>query len=236
MKGSPTNQECEIKLLLSGDEYDRLHADLPNPLSEVRQHNLFLDTKDRQLSARRWALRLRREERPDEASRLIATVKGPTTRVAGAARRIEVEAPADDTLWPSARQGDLAPESIGGPVGDYLRRELGLRSSLFPVLAFTNQRTTFELMLDGVARLVELDRTQYATGEIDHELELELELDSAPDAPDAPLSEAMATLEIHSVFVLLSNVLAAHGIEAKRSSSGKFSRGLRYAADSVERV
>jgi len=70
---------------------------------------------------------------------------------------------------------------------------------------------------------VELDRTQYPTGEIDHELELELD-------PTASSSEAMATLEIHATYVALARVLADHGIDAKRSVGGKFSRGLRYGA------
>ncbi len=227
MTKTPANLECEIKLTLSAEQYRRLHSDLPHQISEVSQHNLFLDTEDRQLSARRWTLRLRREERPDESARLIVTVKGPTTKIAGAVRRTEVEAAADDSLWQRAREGSLRPELIEGTVGEFLRQELDLHSSVVPGLEFTNRRTTFELLLDGVSHRVELDRTQYATGEIDHELELELALEPGPVDP---LGDAMATLKIHSVFVLLTKVLATHGIEAKRSAAGKYSRGLRYAA------
>ncbi len=225
MKRGPANLECEIKLALSAQEYQRLQAALGDPVCEVLQDNLFLDTKERQLSAGRWALRLRREKHADETARLIFTVKGPATKLAGAVRRTEIESQADNSLWQRARAGDLPPELIEGAVGEFLRRELDLRHSLAPVLLFSNQRTTFQQTLDGTSRLVELDRTQYPTGEIDHELELELELD-----PTESSSEAMAALEIHATYVALARVLAAHGIETKRSVGGKFSRGLRYGA------
>jgi inorganic triphosphatase YgiF len=217
------NLECEIKLALSADQYHRLRDALGGPISEVRQHNLFLDTGDRQLSAGRWALRLRLEELTDETSRLIVTLKGPATKRAGAVQRTEIEGPADDTLWKCALAGDLHPEAIKGAPGEFLRRDLALRGTLGPVLRFSNHRTTFGVTLDGSDRLVELDRTQYATGEIDHELELELE-------PTESLSDTMATLEIHAAYVSLSDLLTTHGIEATRSVSGKFSRGLHYAA------
>lgn len=219
---NPANQECEVKLTLDPPAYLRLLSALEDRVDEVTQRNLFLDTPDRQLSALRWALRLRREDRTDEPTRLIVTVKGPATRVAGAVQRTEVEGPAELALWQRARSGGLHLEDITAPPRDQLRRSLDPHAPLVPVLDFENHRTTFRLELGGEERLVELDRTQYPTGEIDHELELEIH---APQSR-AP---AEAMLEIHAVSRALEALLHRHGIQAVPSETGKYSRALRYS-------
>jgi inorganic triphosphatase YgiF len=223
---SSTGVECELKLALAPDDYLRLRDSLPGRLGEVTQRNLFLDTADGQLAAGRWALRVRRERSAGEPPRVIVAVKGPAARVAGALRRVELEADADDSLWQRALAGSLAADAIDGPPGDFLRRELSLRPPLPPVLEFTNLRTTFGLDLAGAPRLLELDRTQFATGEVDHELELELKLELELEIA---LSEAELVLEVKAVSAALEALLADHGVRATPSAGGKYSRALRYA-------
>lgn len=217
-----TGVECELKLALTPADYERLRDALPGRRGDVEQRNLFLDTAEGRLAADHWALRVRRESGGGDPTRVIVAVKGPVTRVAGAVHRTELETDADDALWHLALAGSLSSDAIGGPPGDFLRRELSLRAPLRRVLEFTNLRTTFGLDLAGAPRLLELDRTDFATGERDHELELEL-------APTDVLSEAETLLEVKAVWADLEALLAEHGVGAKPSAGGKLSRALRYA-------
>jgi len=221
-----TGVELELKVSLTPAGYERLRSSLPGRRDDVEQRNLFLDTVDARLAASRWALRLRRQTVGGDPTQVIVTVKGPTTRVAGAVRRTELETDADDALWQAALAGSLSSDEVGGPPGDFLRRELGPRAPLRRVLEFTNHRTTFGLDLAGAPRRLELDRTDYATGERDHELEVEVEPDLASSGA---VAEAKALLEVKAVWADLEALLAGLGVGVRPSPGGKLSRGMRYA-------
>lgn len=220
----PAGVECELKLALTAADYERLRGALPGRTGEVKQHNLFWDSSEGRLAAERWALRLRRESDADRPARVIFTVKGPATRVGGSVRRTELEADADEEVWQRALAGELATEDIGGAPGAFLRQQLSLCGPLRRVLDFNNLRTRFAMDLAGAPRLLELDRTDFATGERDHELELEL-------APDGIGSSAELLLEVKAVWAALEGLLADHGVRATPSPGGKFSRALRYAGN-----
>ncbi len=222
MTAAPQSQELEIKLWLSAEQYDQLLQTLPDKVSEAVQRNLFLDTDDGQLSTGRWALRLRLEQRAGAPPQMIVALKGPARQLGNAVHRTEIEATADPSLWQRALANGLSADAIPGAPGDYLRQELALNTALNPVLQFENHRSTIRLSLDGESHLVELDRTLFSTGEIDHELELEL---TGVEA----LTEAQAALEVHVTSAALQGWLAGHGIAAKPSAGGKYSRARRYA-------
>lgn len=215
-------QECELKLSLTATDYERLRTTLPGRRGEIKQHNSFWDTAEGRLASEHWALRLRRESGASQPARVIVTVKGPTTRVAGARHRTELQIDVDDSLWQRGLANTLRVEDIDGPPGEYLREELELRGPLCPVLEFTNLRTIFVVELAGAPRELELDRTDFATGERDHELELEL-------AAGGDLSPAEMVLEVKAVWADLETLLAKQGISAIHSPSGKLSRALHYA-------
>ena len=114
--------------------------------------------------------------------------------ILGATRRTELEAEASPAQWEHAAASPLFCEDLASPPVDFLRTEAGLAGALQRVISFTNHRSLYEVELGGAPRLLELDRTRFETGEIDHELELEI------DPPViAPASEAEAMLEIKAV-------------------------------------
>ncbi|MFH2008650.1 MAG: CYTH domain-containing protein [bacterium] len=223
MRSAPHSMECEIKLTLAtAEDYQHLREQLPNRVGELEQHNLFFDTPDRLLAAGHWTLRLRREVPESGDPTCLVTVKGPSSIIAGAVRRTEVEGPVDCALWERAQTRDLECRELAGPPMAFLARELDLRGPLRRILGFANRRTVFGLSLADAPRQLLLDRTVFEGGQVDHELELEL---------DAPTSEdAVALLEIAAVTLTLRRLLEGLGVTAEPARSGKYSRALSYAA------
>lgn len=218
-----SNLECEIKLRISDVEsYNRIREELGPPTANVRQKNVFYDTPDRALSKKRWSLRIRHE-----LDRIVLAVKGPGSSVGSAVQRIEWEEQSIE--W----EGKIAPLLILSAdfPEDLLSAEpiLKLRE-VFPDLSgrlrrtvsFYNDRIFYNVKLAGTEYIAELDRTQFTTGQIDYELEVEIAAEGK--------SKETVLLETAAVHDDLQKLLKRCGADAQVSKSGKISRALRYGA------
>ena len=218
-------RETELKLTLaSAEHYELLLRALPPPCRVVSQRNLFLDTADLALSNRRWALRLRleRDERTASEAALLA-LKGPSHRLGGASHRVDVEHEVDPALWYRVQvNGHIDLAALTGPAAVHARTLLRPGASLLVRLSFENQRKVHRLLLAGVERELVLDRTGFTSGEVDHEIELELALPAAFDDPASLLLVAAVRRELEAL-------LGAAGVTAVPSPKGKLSRALAYA-------
>ncbi len=219
---APRGREVELKLSLTASQYERLLRSLPGLTHELTQRNLFLDTAEGELSARRWGLRLRREEREAELLQTLVTLKGPASHLAEAVSRVEVETPAPPTLWSQAEDGRIPLAAVPGAPGRLLGEMLAPEVLLQPLVQFDNLRTTFSLLLAGAPLELELDRTFFSTGEVEHELELEIH-------PSAQASRAETSLAVRAIATQLRSLLTSLGVDARPSVGGKLSRALHHA-------
>jgi len=156
-----------------------------------------------------------------EESALLA-LKGPSRRVAGAIHRLDLEAPMDPALWHRIRKEGRVPlAQLKGPAARQAAALLPSEAVLRVRVAFDNRRSVHGVPLAGEARDLLLDRTAFATGEVDHEIEVEILL---PEPPEDPRS----SLLIHALRLDLKRLLGAASLVAHTSSSGKLSRALAY--------
>lgn len=221
---APLTFETELKLTLaSAADYERLRAALPAPIRTLSQENLFLDTQDGSLAIWRWALRLRLERREQPpVERVLLALKGPSKSLEGATHRVDIEAEVDPALWRRISMDRCIPlEDLQGPAAMKAQTLLPSESLLLVRLRFFNRRVAYPLDLGGAPRELLLDQTCFATGEVDHEIELELPLSQAD--PDAQK-------DLIAVRDELNALLRASGVRATPSSMGKLSRALAYAA------
>jgi len=184
--------EIELKRLLFGDRAgDRLVAALGGAVqSEHRQVNHVLDTRDRRLSAARFALRLRMEN-----GDALLGAKGPT-RDAGTSTgsKLEAESRIDADLACAILAGERDPvaalrERAGDPAYAELFRAIEATRRGEPIVPrgqFANVRRTVRATLPhGLSIAVEIDRTTFPDGRVDEEVEIEL-----PDERVVPEAEA----------------------------------------------
>jgi len=229
----PVTYETEIKIALtSAADHDRLQAALPAPRRVVLQRNLFLDTPDGRLRARRFTLRLRLEERlgsgDGPARQALLAVKGKAAQLAGAVHRTDIEVPLDPDLWEAAYgQGGLHPAELEGAPVEFLRSQVALdpHAPLEVIMSFENRRASYPMELGGAVRELLLDRTVFGTGEIDHEIEVEVALQGGLDRPENEETLRRVEQQVRAL-------LREHGVVAAPRRGGKFSRSLHYAARS----
>ncbi len=187
-------QEIELKLALCGPEAlralqaaaERRGARAERP---VRQENHFFDAADRRLGRADQVLRLRFE---DGHARLSA--KGPAQAASERALHVreELEVEIEPALAQRILEGACSPlEALRaalaseGELCASLRRRMG-GEPFVRMGGFVNQRTRVgPLAAGGQALFLELDRTEFPGGRVDHEVELEL---------PAPLVDAGAKL------------------------------------------
>lgn len=218
-----SNLECEIKLRISDVEsYNRIREELGPPTANVRQKNVFYDTPDRALSKKRWSLRIRHE-----LDGIVLAVKGPGSSVGSAVQRIEWEEQSiewEGKIAPLLILSADFPEDLLSAKPMMKLREVfpNLSDRLQRTVSFYNDRIFYNVKLAGVERTIELDRTQFTTGQINYELEVEIAAEGK--------SKEMVTLETAAVQEDLQKLLKRCGADAQVSKSGKISRALRYGA------
>lgn len=216
--------ETELKLTLaSAEHYERLRDALPPPSRILEQENLFLDTLDHALERRRWALRLRLEHTEAHTRETaLLTLKGPSSLVEEATHRVELESEVTPVLWhQAARDGRLPLAALSGPAAEYARHLLERETLLRVRLRFSNRRLVHRLALGGETRELLLDQTRFSTGEVDHEIELEIALAS-------PVEDPASRLTLSTARRALEALLDAAGVHAAPSAMGKLARALSY--------
>lgn len=178
-------RERELKLALTADEAARLAAALGPPERRIRQVNHYLDTGERSLGRLGFSLRLRAE---DEARHTLA-LKGPAHRLAAVVDRLEEErsvSPDEATL---ILERGVDRGSLGLPLPPPVAA-LDPRTLFVAWGRLENERRVFARG----ALVLELDRSLFPDGTIDHEMEAELGDDPDP-LVEAALGDLRALLE-----------------------------------------
>jgi len=181
-------REREVKLeLATAADHERFLAALPAPFETREQRNHYYDLPGGELRAAGVMLRLRIE---GESARL--TVKEGARRDAeglfDAAEREEI---VDRRAAVAVAEGRAPLASLGGEIFDSLAARFGSLGALVRWGSLANRRSRHRLP-DGL--VVELDRAVYPDGSVLHEVELEIEGDSA-DEPESARRRLVHRLE-----------------------------------------
>lgn len=196
--------EIELKRLLIGEgAADKLVAALGQVRAEKRQVNHVFDTDDRRLHARRYALRLR-----EENGVFSLTAKGPGRSVgAHTDARPEAEAEIDRAVADEVLSGRRDPvaalrEREPDPAFAELWRGLDEARDGAPLREaghFENLRRVVPFTLGhGVSLEAEIDRTRFAGGRIDDEIEIEVPDETLVAAVEDWLEKAAASAGIET--------------------------------------
>jgi inorganic triphosphatase YgiF len=129
--------------------------------AKLAQENRFYDAADLRLRRAGMNLRLRREN-----GRILVTGKRKAPAQAGAQVHVEWEQPAAAGLWPDDPR--LPPPTALLVIPDWLDAALA-GAPLVGLGGFANQRLAWHHGTE----LLCLDRTDFAAGTVDHELEIE---------------------------------------------------------------
>lgn len=205
---SGISQEIEIKLHLgSFADYLKLVGFLGQVEHEERHVNGFFDTEDRKLAADGWALRVRAE-----SDRGLITLKSEPYRPGAAAIRDEIEAeiPRGETLDILNLRKDLM--SLSNTTINFVKQKCG-EIAVIKLVQFENNRQKKLFKIGDYNYMMELDKTEFADGTVDYELELEL--------PDEN--------RIEVVLDKLRKIFTSLGIPFKLQKESKFLRALRKA-------
>lgn len=226
----PPPIETEIKIPLPTEAaYQALRRALRSPDRARLQHNLFFDTADHRLGQARWGLRLRKETDPEgqEAPQALAALKGPARRAHGATVRVDLELPVEVALWEHAAGAKaIDPGDLPAPITQLLRqRALPEDVCSLPLrIQFTNLRSDYDVELAGTRRVLLVDRTEFVTGQVGFEVEVEVEVHATPDDPEGRVELTWLRRDLLAL-------LARCGIrDVPPAPGGKLSRALRYAS------
>ncbi|HUV30849.1 MAG TPA: CYTH domain-containing protein [Acidobacteriota bacterium] len=163
------NLEVEIKLQLgSFPDYLKLIGFLGAVESEERHINGFFDTEDRRLAESGWVLRVRAED-----DRGLVTLKSLGAPRGAAVVREEMEAEIGRAV--AMEVLNLRMDVLGLAVEpvEYVKKEFP-ELSLARLIQFHNTRQKKRFKIGDYHYTLEIDRTEFADGSIDYELEVEL--------------------------------------------------------------
>ncbi len=183
--------EIELKLSLpSFADYLKLIGFIGEAKNATCQKNIFYDTNDRKISALGYALRMRME-----LSRAIVTLKSTTLQKGKAAIRSEMEETISvEQALLIERENNLLDLDVY-PIQQLLSRAKIL-TNLKPILQFENERIKKEIRLGDNSYMFEIDKTTYANGQIEYELEVELSSIDKIDSAEADFQKLFKLLEI----------------------------------------
>jgi len=203
-----SNLEIEIKLLLgSFPDYLKLVGFL-GPLDDEQHHaNGYFDTHDRQLARQKRVLRVRAENH-----RGLVTLKGVGSHAGLAVIREEIEAEIELGLALEVLRGFTDPAKLDVEPIRRLKKEFrGL--ALVPTLQFRNERRIKRFAIGDYQYVLEIDKTEFADGSVDYELEVEV-----------PRREQIEVVEDR-----LRKLFESLGIPFEKQSLSKFERALQRA-------
>jgi uncharacterized protein YjbK len=180
--------ERELKLALSEAEAGRLAARLGSAPRTLRQRNHYFDTAGGALRRLGYGLRLR-----EENGALRLALKGPGTVAGALIERSEIEVPLSRATADALLAGAVGLPDLPVGVPASLAREAGA-GRLELLGALENERRVYDLRLGpepASEATLELDRTRYPDGSIEHEAEIEWG-DPARPFPEAAIRELLA--------------------------------------------
>ncbi len=184
--------EIEIKLQLeSFPDYLKLIGYLGSVDGENHHVNGFFDSEDNRLNDGGWVLRVRAEN-----DRGLVTAKSFGAHSGLAVIRQEIEA--------EINRG-LALEILGGfsdvldldiePV-EYIKNEFP-DLSVVKHVSFENDRQYKKYAIDGAEYVLEIDKTEFADGSVDYELEVEVADREAVDSVERQLRKVFELLDVN---------------------------------------
>ncbi|MBD3403845.1 CYTH domain-containing protein [candidate division GN15 bacterium] len=192
MGSTEQNLEIEIKLKLdSFADYLKLIGFLGNPDKEVNQLNCFFDSEDHRLMKDGWALRVRAEN-----DRGLITLKG----AADSDHDLTVVREEFETII--ERSAALAIINLQNDILAAPAEPIEFVKHKYPDIAlaklaqFTNIRQMKNFKIGDYTHVLELDRTEYADGSVDYELEMELDNPDQSDIVIPSLQKLFASLDI----------------------------------------
>lgn len=183
--------EIEIKLRLgSYPEYLKLIGHLGHMDREERLINCFYDTPERELSKAGWAYRVRAA-----GATGLVTLKGLKTVAGAAAIRREIQEEISRPLALEIIKGRHQPLDIDCYPVDYVKNELQF-SGLEKITQFEILRQLKSYPIGDRQYTFEVDRTTFADGSSDYELEVELSDQDAIETAERDLSRLFEHLNI----------------------------------------
>ncbi len=191
MSDKKERTEIELKLSLpSFADYLKLIGFIGEAKNATCQKNIFYDTYDRKISALGYALRMR-----IESNRAIITLKSTTVQKGKAAIRNEIE----ETIFLeqallTKKENSILELDIC-PIQHLLAQTKNF-GELKPILQFENERIKKEIRLGDNSYMFEIDKTTYANGQIDYELEVELTSVEKIESAEADFQKLFKLLEI----------------------------------------
>jgi len=203
--------EIEIKLRLeSFPNYLKLLGSV-GEIEEERLHvSAFFDTARRDLRKGGWALRVRAEN-----DRGLVTVKGASSREGLAVVRQEMEAEIERGLALEVIGGFYDVLKIdAGPVA-FIKKEFP-GHSMVKLVQFHNTRQLKHFRIGDHEYLLEIDKTEFADGSTEYELEVEVDDHS----------------QIEVIQDHLKKMFDSLGIPFEREARSKFRRALDRLIDS----
>jgi uncharacterized protein YjbK len=169
MNVSDQNVEIEIKLRLgSFTDYLKLLGFVGNVDSEEQYLNCFFDSEDRSLYEAGWACRVRIKSKTG-----LVTVKGLPKESGMATIRpeIETEIPRGSAVEIVNLQADILDLDIE-PVNFIKTKFPGIRPAKIVDFKTTRQKKSHQI--GDYRYTLEIDKTEFADGSVDYELEVEL--------------------------------------------------------------
>ena len=212
-----SEMELEIKVALTGEEYQKILTDAQGDATTMRgcilQKSVIIDTPSGELQKADSMLRLREETHPDQSVGFI-TFKGPSTQVSTAKSRLESEEEFNSSYALSIVLGSSSVDHLFPMPLRHVFKMLGWR--LECKTTFKNFRTPIPFPVEGIVTekpfVIELDKTTFEDGTVDYELEVEVR-----EVDDVPAVEA----ELQRLFDRL-------GIQFRRQTKGKATRALAH--------
>lgn len=161
--------EIEIKIQLeSFTDYLKLMGFLGSIDEEEHHVNAFFDTPERTLGTNGFSLRVRSE---NQRGRI--TVKSAVSHTDAMSVRNEIEAEIDAGLAKSFVDGEGDPFEVDVEPIRRLRGQFG-ELTVSQLVRFRNSRQKKRFRLGDYEYVFEVDKTEFADGSVDYELEIEL--------------------------------------------------------------
>ncbi len=186
-------REIELKYRLPNKAaFERLKSVMDKPISTVTQINSFFDTPDLALREKYLAIRVRKA-----GAKTLLTIKAKPAKN-GEPKDVSIRYEYEREI--SAAQAKIPLTSLRRFRKDGSREQAKTREflltqindildkrSVSKVGSFSNRRTSIPLQVGNHSLIAELDETDFGTGEIDYEIELEL--------PENLINEGRKSLE-----------------------------------------